>query len=112
MTYTTAYKIGQKVTVSKEHTIKSDVCGTEYTLKAGDTGFVDSLGWVHFLNGEGKGKINMDDLPVKDYDCTNIARLIMNRLCMDYNLEEILEDYNILPEEFEGTIEAQISEIL
>lgn len=106
------YKIGQEVKSDVEYIIKTEVSNKAITVKKGDAGFVDSRGWIHYLNGEARGKINIADVQVDGYDCENIARMIMGRLIVNYDLESVLDDYDISVDDVKEEIEDILSDIL
>lgn len=106
------FKIGQEVKSDVEYIIKTEFRNKAITVKKGDTGYVDSRGWIHYLNGEARGKINVADVEVEGYDFENIARMIMARLILNYDLESILDDYDISKDDVKEEIEDLLSDIL
>lgn len=90
------FKIGAEIKITEDFEIEG-VFGTKKEVKKGDIGFIDKNGLVHYISGEANGKIQkMADTEItKEYDYENIAKLILRRLIISYNLKEFLDDYEI-----------------
>lgn len=106
-------RIGQEITIEGDFQISSAITNKAINIKAGDKGFVDSKGLIHYTSGEARGKIhsiNKDDC-VQGYDNKNIAQMIYKRLSY-FNIKEILSDYDIDSQDFIDEIEDILLEIL
>lgn len=106
-------KIGQILTIEQDFVIESAIAGNVIQVKKGDKGFIDSKGLLHYSTGEARGKIQLvKDAEMKGYDHESIATLIYKRLRNAYNLDEIIEDYDLDRDEFIDEIEDILSSIL
>ena len=106
-------KIGQEIIVKEDFKINTIVSDKVKTVKKGDKGYLDSKGFLHLVNGAGKGKIvNVEGIEVKDYDHENIANIIFGRLNNYFNLDEMLENEDIDSERFKEEIEDVLMDIL
>lgn len=80
-------KIGQEVTATEDFEIKG--YNKSLQIKKGDKGFVDNNSWVHYINGNARGKmVQFKDLNVKGYDVENISKLIFNQLDVKFNIKK------------------------
>lgn len=106
-------EIGQEIIVKEDFKINTTVSDKVKTVKKGDKGYLDSKGFLHLVNGAGKGKIvNVEGIEVKGYDHENIASMIFGRLSNYFNLDEMLENEGIDSERFKEEIEDVLSDIL
>ena len=107
------YKIGQEILIKENFEIGTIVSGNIMTVKQGDRGYVDSKGFLHLVNGEGKGKIvNVEGMEVASYHHENISKMIFARLCNYFNLDEMLENEDIDIDRFKEEIEDVLIDIL
>lgn len=108
------YKIGEEISFSEEFEIESALSGNKLTVKAGDKGYLDSRGNIHYTTGQARGKIQSmkNEIEVKGYHYENIARMIFKRLDNQYRISEFLDDYDISMNDFRDEIEDVLSDIL
>jgi hypothetical protein len=106
-------KIGQNIVIKEDLEIKGFFDEEDKTqIKKGDSGFVDSNGFLHYETGEGSGKIQkINDIHLDGYDTENIARLIFERLKYRFNLGEYMEENEYEKKEFIEEIDDILSEI-
>lgn len=105
-------KIGQEVTVQEDFEIEAALSKNKIIVKAGDKGFVDGEGFIHYITGAARGKIHtVNNLIPKGYDHENIARLIFKRLNNEFNLKDLLEDMDIQAKDFTDEIEDVLTDI-
>lgn len=107
------FKIGAEFEAENDFKIKSMLCENETLhVKKGDEGFIDKNGFIHWLTGEGRGKIQeIESACIKGYDIDNIAKLIADALIRQYGLEDYLENEDIQKDEFEELIVSVLEEI-
>ncbi|MGL5751915.1 MAG: hypothetical protein ACRCXT_15395 [Paraclostridium sp.] len=106
-------KIGQEIVIKEDFKINTLISDKVKTVKKGDTGFLDSKGFLHLITGNGKGKIvKVNDLKVDGYDYENISNLIFRRLNTSFNLEDFLINEGIESKYFMEEIEDLLIDIL
>lgn len=110
------FKVGAEVAMVDDFEIESVITKNKIKVKQGDRGFIDSKGFIHYITGQAKGKIqklDWDELEVKGYDHTNIAKMIYDVLNWHFNIyDDFLDDYEIEKEDFINAIEEILMEVL
>lgn len=105
--------IGQEVEISEGFPLESVLAGKTVNVKKGDKGVVDSNGFIHYISGEARGKIQkFADVELNGYDVENISKLIYKRLDGQFGIDAMLEDNSIGKEDFIAEIEYILSDIL
>lgn len=106
-------KIGQEIIMTQDFEIETAICEKKLLVKKGDKAYIDSKGFVHYVSGDARGKIQgIKDVQLKGYDTENIAKLIYDRLRSRYYIKDFLQDYDISKEDFISEIDWVLSEIL
>jgi len=108
------YKIGEEIGFSQDFEIESVLSGNKVVVKAGDRGFIDSNGHVHYTTGQARGVIQKigKEIKISEYDHHNIAKMLWNRLKTQFEIEEFLGDYDVSEKDVIGEIEDILSDIL
>lgn len=102
-------KIGREVIIEEDFEIEG--LKDKKQVKKGDKGFVDSRGFVHYLTGEARGKMQkIDRVEMKGYDTGNIAEIILIYLNY-FGIKDMLNDYDIDKKDFKEKIEEALDEI-
>ena len=103
-------KIGEIVTIKHPYTI--DTGTKKVQVKAGDKGFIDSSGCIHYLTGDAKGKIRKLREPIPThYDIKSISRLISKRLKDRFSITDD-EVFNVTEKDCIKEIQEILKEIL
>ncbi|MCB2308847.1 hypothetical protein LGL08_20450 [Clostridium estertheticum] len=106
-------KIGQILTMTEDFIIESCFDKKVIQVKTGDTGFIDSKGSIHYIDGQARGKMQkLKDVEIKGYDYESIATLIFKKIYNEYGLAEVFEDYGIEKKGFIDSIEDILTDIL
>lgn len=106
-------KIGQEIVITSDLEIKTAFGEVTIPVKAGDEGYVDSSGFVHYISGKARGKIQaIKDCEVEGYDHENIAKLIFKRLDSCFHIGDRLEDYELSEKDLVNEIEDILCDIL
>lgn len=106
-------KIGQAITIIEDFEIQASLNKNKIVVKKGDTGFIDSNGFVHYETGDAKGKMGkFEDLSVKGYDTKNISKLVYEHLSRRFKFEDFLKDYEYEEKDIKEEIDYILSEIL
>ena len=91
------FKIGQEIIIDEDHTIQSLLTNKMTWIRAGDKGFIDSNGNIHYTTGDARGKIvpytTKENL--KGYDTQNIALMIYKKLDTEFNISDFVDVYDI-----------------
>ena len=108
------YKIGEEIGFSQDFEIESTLSKNKVTVKAGDKGYIDSKGNVHYTSGQARGLIQRisKEIEMEDYDHHNIAKMLWNRLKSQFEIEEFLGDYDVSEKDVIEELEDVLSDIL
>lgn len=87
-------KLGQIITIDKDHDIESIITNTKIQVKAGDKAVVTKQG-IKYLTGQAKGMVNLSDIDTGGIDFDSIAKLVYRRLSLNHDLDTFIDDYDI-----------------
>lgn len=108
------YKAGQMVTLGKQIELENAITKEKVIIEPGATGFVTASGFVHITGpSEHFGnviKLNNDCI-VDGHDTTAIAKRIAMTTFGRYNLDDLLDDYEIDYDDFQDTIEGVLIDV-
>ena len=105
-------KVGQEIVITKDFTLKSCLGTKVLEVKKGDKAYVDRNGCVHYITGQARGMIQNVNAEINGFDYENISKIIFNRLGNIYNINELLDDYDIDKDRVIEEIEDVLIEIL
>lgn len=89
------HKIGEEIIINQEFDIQGCFSDDLIQVKKGDKGYIDSNGFVHYITGKARGKIQkIANVEMKGYDTENIAKLIFDRIKTEYGIKEYLYAYD------------------
>ncbi|MGL5328953.1 MAG: hypothetical protein ACRDD7_06770 [Peptostreptococcaceae bacterium] len=109
-------KIGQEIIVKEDFEVTTLIGGKALTVKKGDKAFLDSKGLANIITGEARGKVsNLYNNPNKNkmdgYDHANISKLIFTRLKNYFDMEDMLNEYEIADDDIIEQIEDVLMDI-
>lgn len=106
------FKVGQEIIVQEDFEIETSLSKNKITVKAGDKGFVDNKGFIHYTTGVARGKMHFNkELILIGHDYENIARIIFKRLDNEFELSDFLEAFDIDKKDFIDEIEDVLTDI-
>jgi len=107
------HMIGEEIIIQKGFEIENALSDNRLQVKIGDKGYIDGSGFIHYITGAARGKMQkVSDVVLEGYDCENIAKLVFQRLNNHFNIKEFLDDYEIDKKYFIDEIECALSDIL
>lgn len=88
-------KVGQRIEVTQDFTI-SGFDNKKVIVKKGDSGFIDSNNFIHYITGNAEGMIQgIKGWDIKGYDVNNITKMVFDHIDNYFGLLDILQFYDV-----------------
>lgn len=105
-----AFKYGQLLISNQETEIERAITGEKVKVPAGNRVVVGFDGLAHHI-WDGSIQPFSKDVSIEGFSNTGIVAAIWERLCAEFPVSELLEDYEIQPKEVTDTIKYALEEI-
>ena len=108
-------KIGEEVKLLEDVETRTCFRDTPLTINAGSKAIVASNHCIEYVSGNAVGKIQMlnkEQFQVNGYDTENIAKMILNVLNRDYDLEQVMETSGIDTDNLLESIQSELERVL
>lgn len=108
-------KYGQEFVLAEDFKTQEVFSEKVVVIPKGTKGFVTGSEFVKLLDGPCMNKeimLSNNDFHVEGYDTKNIAKMIYNRLRIEFGIDECMSGYDLKPSDIIGEIEDVLEEIL